>query len=121
MKTIKTMKTTKTMNTMKTMKTTKAMKAMKARKTMKTTQVPEEEGKSNAGGSEGKTTIPAKKFLQQVSDILKVPLIQVGWDRKQKLGGGVVRSCVQISTSLRLSTRHSKRLSSGSMNPGSSS
>jgi hypothetical protein len=38
----------------------------------------EEEGKSNAGGFEGNTTIPAKKFLQQVSDILKTPLIQAG-------------------------------------------
>ena len=38
----------------------------------------EEEGKSNAGGSEGKTTIPAKTFLQQVSDILKTPLMQAG-------------------------------------------
>ena len=61
------------------MKTMQTMKTMKTMTTMKTTQVTEEEeGKSNAGGSEGKTTIPAKKFLQQVSDILKVPLIQVG-------------------------------------------
>jgi hypothetical protein len=31
-----------------------------------------------SGGTEGKTTIPAKTFLQQVSDIPKTPLIQAG-------------------------------------------
>ena len=57
----KTMKTIKTMKTMKTM--SKTMKTMK----------------SNAGGSEGKTAIPAKRFLQQVSDIYPQDASDTGW------------------------------------------